>query len=220
VRDEGADEARRIEKARNIWCQTTALRGTLAEQYLRTRGIEVPDEALDVLGFHPRCPWGLSTVPALVAVVRDIFTGEEIGVHRTALSPEGDKLERPKMLGPVDGGAIKLSGASITGTKLIIGEGVETSMSAMMFVPQPWTVQATGDIWSVMDAGGISKFPVLPGIERLTILVDNDESGAGQRATAECKARWEAAGRIVETITPQTVGHDLNSAIDRRAGRC
>lgn len=199
-----ADDLRRIEQAIGIWCDVQPLRGTIAEKYLNSRCIEVPDEALDVLGFHTACPWDGSTVPALVALVRDIITGEATGIHRTALTPDGGKLGR-KVLGPKSGGAIKLSSESLITTELTIAEGIETALSAVMFGYRP--------TWSVVDAGGIKSFPVLPHIERLTIIVDNDESGAGQKATAECRARWEAAGRRVRTVMPPTVGHDLNDVL-------
>ena len=75
-----------------IWCDARPLRGTLAERYLRSRCIEVPTEALEVLRFHPRCPWGIGTRPAMVALVRDIITDEPIGIHRTALSADGSKI--------------------------------------------------------------------------------------------------------------------------------
>lgn len=213
VRDDAADDAdelRRIEQAMGIWCGVRPLRGSLAEKYLKSRSLEVPDEALDVLGCHHACPWERSTVPALVALVRDIITGEAVGVHRTALSADGRKLGR-MVLGPKAGGAIKLSGESLITTELTIAEGIETALSAMMYGLRP--------AWSVIDAGGIARFPVLPHIERLTIIVDNDASGTGQKATAECRARWEAAGLRVRTVMPPTVGHDLNDFLQAQGNQ-
>ena len=92
--DEAEDEAR-TEKALKIWSQSRPLRGTLAEYYLRSRGIEVPDEAREVLRFHAECPFDGSTVPALVALVRDIVTDEPIAIHRTALTSDGRKIAAP-----------------------------------------------------------------------------------------------------------------------------
>jgi putative DNA primase/helicase len=101
----------------------------LAEQYLRSRSIEVPDEACQALAFHPACPWdGLKNAPCLVALIRDIITSEPVGIHRTALTADGRKIGR-KALGPKSGGAIKLSPELIT--ELAIGEGIETTLSAM-----------------------------------------------------------------------------------------
>ena len=209
-RDDDKDELRRIEQALVIWSEVRPLRGTLAEKYLRSRCIEVPDEALDVLAFHPACPWESSKAPALVALIRDIITGEPVGIHRTALSADGSKIGR-KVLGPKGGGAIKLSGEQLITTELTIGEGIETTLSAMMLGYRP--------AWSVIDAGGVSKFPVLFRIERLTVIVDNDVSGAGQKAAAETRAAWEAAGLRVRTVMSSTPGEDLNDVLRSREGR-
>lgn len=204
------DDEKRIADAIAIRCETRPLRGTLAEGYLRSRGIEVPDEVLDVLRFHPRCPWQIGTRPAMLGLVCDILTDEPIGIHRTALTADGRKLDRPKLLGPTAGGAIKLCGEFVAG-ELAIGEGVETTLSAMLL--------GFGPAWSVLDAGGITQFPVLPEVEKLIIIVDNDVSGTGQKAAATCKARWLAAGRRVRTIMPSKAGEDLNNILRRREKR-
>ena len=130
-------------------------------------------EALEALRFHPACPWQGERRPALIALVRDVITDEPTGIHRTALTAAGAKLGR-KMLGLKADGAIKLAVAT---TELAIAEGVETALSA--------TILGFGPAWSMIDAGELGKFPVLPWIERLTIIVDNDIGGAGQRAAAQ-----------------------------------
>jgi putative DNA primase/helicase len=203
------DEEERITEALAIWCNARPLRGSLAEAYLRSRGIEMPAAALDeALRFHPHCPWGIGTRPALVGLIRDVLTDEPTAVLRIALTEEGRKIA-PKALGPKADGAIKLS-ADIT-TELVIGEGIESALSAMLL--------GYGPAWSVIDAGGIAKFPVLPEIERLIIAVDHDVSGTGQWAAAECKARWLAAGRRVRTVMSSKVGEDLNDVLQQRGRR-
>jgi putative DNA primase/helicase len=143
-----------------------------------------------------------------VALVCDAITDEPTGIHRTALSADGDKIGR-MALGLKADGAVKLSG-DIT-AELTIAEGIETTLSAMML--------GFGPAWSVIDAGGIAKFPVVPGIERLTTVVDHDVSGAGQNAAAECKARWRAAGRRVRTVMSSRPGEDLNDVLKRQGRR-
>jgi len=209
--DDDGDDEKRITHAFGFWCEAKLLRGTLAERYLRTRCIEVPDEALEVLRFHPRCPWGIGTRPAMVALVRDIITDEPTGIHRTALSADGSKIAR-KALGLKGGGAIKLSPLMGAGSELLIGEGIETTLSASM-------LGFGSPAWSVIDAGEMRRFPVLPGISRLTIAVDHDVKGAGQRAAAETRVRWEAAGLRVRTVMAPTPGHDLNDVLREREVR-
>jgi putative DNA primase/helicase len=206
VDDDGDDDDEtRIEKALAIWCEARPLRGTLAEQYLRSRCIEAPLEALEILRFHPRCPWGIGTRPAMVALIRDILTDEPIGIHRTALSADGSKVGR-KALGLKGGGAIKLSPLMDAGRELLIGEGIETTLSASM-------LGFGSPAWSVIDAGEMRRFPALPGILRLTIAVDHDVKGAGQKAAAETRARWEAAGLRVRTAMSSTPGEDFNDVL-------
>lgn len=205
------DDEKRIEQALTIWCETRPLRGTLAEKYLRSRCIEVPGEALEVLRFHPRCPWEIGTRPAMVALIRDIITDEPIGIHRTALSADGSKIA-PKVLGLKGGGAIKLSPLMGAGSELLIGEGIETTLSASI-------LGFGSPAWSVIDAGEMSRFPALPGISRLTIAVDHDVEGAGEKAAAETKARWEVAGLRVRTAMPSTPGEDFNDVLVALEGR-
>lgn len=206
----GHDDERRIRRALTIWCDGSPFLGSLAEIYLQSRFIEVPAEALDVLRYHPRCPFQVGTRPVLIGLVRDILTNEPLGIHRTALTTDGRKLDRPKLLGPTLGGAIKLYGEHVA-DELTIAEGIETALSAALL--------NFGPIWSVIDAGGITKFPVLPEIKRLTIIADHDVSGVGQKAAAECRARWQAAGRRVRTVMAAAPGHDLNDVLRERAGR-
>jgi len=56
------------------------------------------------------------------------------------------------------------------------------------------------------------SFPLLSGIEALNVIVDNDLSGAGERAAREVEARWLAAGREVNLLRSDAPG-DLNDAL-------
>ena len=210
VDDDGDDEKRMLD-ALAIWCDARPLTGTIAEKYLRSRCIEVPDAALEVLRFHPRCPWGIGTRPAMVALICDIITDEPTGIHRTALSADGFKVGR-RAFGLKGGGAIKLSPLTAAGGELLIGEGIETTLSASI-------LGFGSPAWSVIDAGEMGRFPALPWISRLTIAVDHDETRAGEKAAAQAKARWEAAGLRVRTAMPSTPGEDFNDVLKRRGRR-
>jgi hypothetical protein len=75
-------------------------------------------------------------------------------------------------LGPIGGGAIKLTPDEAVTTCLGIGEGVESALSLRNmpeFGPSP--------LWSLISAGGVESFPTLSGIESLWIAVDHDETG-------------------------------------------
>jgi hypothetical protein len=56
-------------------------------------------------------------------------------------------------------------------------------------------------VWAAGSAGAIRQFPVLTGIEALTIFAD--PGAAGTTAAEECARRWADAGREARVLTPQ-----------------
>jgi Toprim domain len=214
-RHAAAERQQRTNAARAIWREAQPFRGSPAEVYLAdTRGI---GEYLDTFGdlhhvfrFDPSCIFGDERRPCLIAAVRDIKTNAGVAIHRTALTADNppQRIER-KALGPIGGGAIKISPDHEVTHGLLIGEGIETVLSAskaFQFKPA----------WSLIDANNLAKFPVLSGVESVTIAVDNDS--AGQAATDECIRRQINGG--VEVIAAQTdsVG-DFNDLIRGEDGR-
>ena len=105
--------AERCNSARAVWRDSLNSRGTPVETYLRSRGLDLPDElAGAVLRFNPRAPWReqigvVVQVPAMIAALRDIHTDAIVAVHRTRLSDAGQKLGR-RMQGIAAGAAVKL----------------------------------------------------------------------------------------------------------------
>ena len=181
-------------------------KATLGETYLNDhRKLALDNElAGGVLRFHPRCPWRnentgkTDRVPALIAAFRSIDDGTITAIHRIALSGDGRKLGR-RMLGVVHRAAIMLDPI---GPELAIGEGVETCMAARQLGIRP--------TWALGSTGGISGFPILDGITRLTILGETDQASAD--ATEFCARRWRKAGRRVRIVTPE-IGSDLNDEL-------
>ena len=106
------------------------------------------------------------------------------------------------------GAAIKLWPDEEVAAGLVIGEGLETTLSAAARVEHRGTLLQPA--WAAVDAGNLAKFPVLAGIESLTILVDHDESGRGEAAARECARCWVAAGREAILLTPNELGTDFN----------
>ena len=195
--------------AMRLWRESVDPRGSLAERYLIGRRLELSDDlAGDVVRFHPRLAFRGEFSPAMVTLYRDIVTNEPRAVQRTFLDPEGNKLDR-WMLGPVKNAAIKIDADENVEYGLHIGEGFESCLAAktMGFTP----------VWSLGSSGAIRAFPVLPGIECLTIIVDNDPGGTGQAAALECSQRWTGAGREVFRVLPNEVGADLADIAKKRA---
>jgi hypothetical protein len=197
-----------------IWNSAVDAKGTLVETYLASRGLKLPDSVTsDVIRYHPALYYDRQTVPAMVALYRNIVTDLPCAIHRTFFSRDGTKLDR-KMLGPVLGCAIKLSAHEDVSLGLHIGEGIETGIAGMTLGFTP--------MWALGSAGAIASFPLLSGVECLTILTDNDKADVltgrtpGQTAAKECSKRWTEAGCEVHRIVPNNVGDDIADIVQRQ----
>jgi hypothetical protein len=190
--------------ASDIWRDSVDPRGTVVERYLLAeRGLSLPDElAGEVIRFNSALFFEGRRVPGMVALLRDVHTDEACGIMRTFFVEQGRKLMR-KALGRAGNAAVKLDADANVTEGLHICEGVETGVAAMIAGYRP--------IWALGSAGAIGKFPVLGGIEALTILTEQNDGGANARAVAEVSQRWHDADREVLTIE-MLIGNDLNDA--------
>ncbi len=147
---------------------------------------------------HPRrnAAGDLEHHPALLALLSDIRTGEPSGLINIYLLADGiDRLRDPKgktSWGRVGGGAVMLSPFDDVTMGLVTCEGVETGSSLLLSDLAP--------VWCCGGAGNLAAFPVLDGIEALTIAADADKPG--QKAAESAKARWRDAGREAVIIAP------------------
>jgi CHC2-type zinc finger protein len=117
--------------------------GTHAEAYLRARGLN-PQKRLTadlrfvaeldywIAGDRDARPERIATLPAMLGVIRNV-SGAMIGIHRTYLDPERPSKWTPpsgggakKFRGEAKGGLIRLG---VTGDKLAVGEGIETTLA-------------------------------------------------------------------------------------------
>ncbi len=197
-------------RAGELWRAAVPIAGTLAEVYLRSRGLDFSDPHGEVLRFHGRCPFGPGVVhPCMIGLFRKIVGNERVAVHRTALTSEGRKIDR-MTLGSIGGAAIKLTADEDVSYGLHIAEGIETALAAMTLHFKP--------AWALGSASGIHAFPMLAGIDGLTILVDHDQPDArgrqaGHEAARECGERWREAGREVLYVVPDVLGHDMADVV-------
>ena len=178
-----------------LWESSRALSGE-GLAYLQARACVIPPSDGD-LRWHPEVlhkPTG-HTGPALIALVTDAITNKPISVHRTWIRRDGTKPVKPaRMLAAghrAKGGVIRLWSDDAVTSGIAITEGIETAL-AVAHVHRP--------VWSCIDAGNVAAFPVLNGIEAITIFADADE--AGLRAAEQCAERWHAAGREVFICEP------------------
>jgi CHC2 zinc finger/Toprim domain len=209
---EAAEEARKAAEVEAIWSGKKDKNGNTVEEgsepiegtpgwaYMLARGIDlslVPDHG--GLRFHPQCKWGDGTAPCVVARFTDAVTNEPRGIWRRRT----DIKAKPMTLGRMAGCVIRLWADDLVEQGLVIGEGVETVLSAATQIVEQATVLAPA--WAACGTANLASFPVLPGVQVLTILADRDESGAGAAAAKACAERWAAAGREVTILTPRFV---------------
>jgi Toprim domain-containing protein len=213
VDEEQIDEERRLSRADAIWSETISIIRTPGETYLTQRGILLDDVPEDGgLRWHASCPWKDGVIPCIVSRFTDAVTGEPRGIHRRPTT--GDK---PMSLGPIAGCVIRLWPGEDVAEGLVIGEGVETTLAAATCIEHRGTLLRPA--WAAGSKGNLAKFPILAGIEMLTILVDHDESGGGQDAAAKCAQRWRDAGREVIRLMPGNIGFDFNDLV-KEQGQC
>ncbi len=195
-----ANRRRCVEQARKCWVEAGPIAGTLAERYLRARGITC--QLPRALRFHPNCWHGPSArkVPAMVAAVRN--SQKIIGVHRTYLAEPGVKAFGDKskmMLGPCGGSAVRLSGGR---GPLVVAEGIETALSLLSALPD-----TRPRVWAALSTSGMVNLALPSDPGELVIAPDGDTPGmkaAAQLADRACAAGWHV--RVMDC----PAGHDWN----------
>ncbi|GJE13385.1 DUF7146 domain-containing protein [Methylobacterium longum] len=200
-----AEDRIKTERADHIWQEAEPdPRGTLVTRYLEEhRRLDLPrDVCGHAVRFHPAGPWEGSRAPMMLCALRDIHTNEVVGLHRTCLDPATAAKVGRKMLGRAKNTAIKLTHDFEVAAGLHIAEGIESALAGMAIGFAP--------MWAMGSVGGIAAFPVLSGIECLTICAETGDASAA--AVERVGARWDEAGRELRVCRPR-YGSDLNDAI-------
>jgi phage/plasmid primase-like uncharacterized protein len=204
---ERQDAAHQLQRAEQAWQEASLTPAPPAIDYLARRGISLDDvPESGGLRWHPACPWELGTKACVMAHYTDTVTGEPRGIWRRPITGE-----KPKTLGPMGGCVIRLWPDDAVNEGLVIGEGIETTLAAATRIEHRGTLLRPA--WATGSAGNMATFPVLAGIEALTILVDHDASGTGQKAAEACAQRWRDAGREVIRLMPGDMGADFNNLV-------
>ncbi len=198
------------DSARRLVALSRPIAGTLAETYLRNRGITARLEVLPALRFHPACFYRAHDAapreawPALIAAVTDA-DGTIAGVHRTWLDRDGAgkaPITAPRRaLGHLLGNAVRFGGAFDV---LVAGEGIETMLSLRCVLPDMPMVAA-------LSANHLAALILPPPLRRLYIARDND--AAGRRAAMCLRDRARAAGIEARILWPVT--NDFNADLRR-----
>jgi putative DNA primase/helicase len=209
--DRGDDDADRTAAALAIWNASLPAEGTLAEIYLRSRGITLPVPRN--LRFHPSLKHKpTETVwPAMVALIAD-RNGVPMAIHRTYLARDVKakaEVEPNKMtLGPCKGAAVRL-GDIVLGKPLAIAEGIETALSVAQACQLP--------VWAALSAENLKTVQLPKEATMVTVCADNDANGTGQRAAQALADRLIGEGRRVRVATPENPDTDFNDELLKEA---
>ncbi|MBW7057376.1 toprim domain-containing protein [Paracoccus bogoriensis] len=198
-----AEAVKRAEQARRLWQEAQPIAGTVAEAYLRGRGITCPLPR--TLRFHPEA-WHGPTArrwPALVAAVQGAGLP---ALHRTYLRPDGSgkaDIEPAKaMLGATAGGAVRLADGP---SRLVVSEGIESGLSLLCGL-----LDGPATVWAALSTSGMRGLRLPPEPGRLTIAADGD--GPGREAAHALAERAHALGWRVGILDPGT-GSDWNTIL-------
>jgi hypothetical protein len=203
---------------RHSWQAGKPITGTPAERYLAARGLVFDDPQGLVLRFHhhltrrhPETDELQHGLQGMLALVRSIYTGEPCGLHIVFLDRHSTARLRDRK-GKVNRGqkadtAVMLSPFDAVTSGLAIAESVEDGIALYQSEVRP--------VWALCGVGLIRAFPVLRGIEVLTVGADADL--AGREGARVCRERWESPGREVLVIEPSSAG-DWAADAQRRIG--
>jgi putative DNA primase/helicase len=194
-------ERRKRERAAAIWQASVPVTPTaLVAPYFPARGVPLPPADGDWRWLPELRLFGFEG-PALVGRMSLATDYREArGLHITWLQNDGGTWRRAerRYLGPKRGCVIRLWPDEAVTYGLAIAEGIETALAL---------AHAYRPTWACMDAGNLAEFPVLVGIEALTIAADNDPAGIA--AAEACGQRWADAGREVHIATAAAAKQDL-----------
>ncbi|WP_175869561.1 DUF7146 domain-containing protein [Bartonella gabonensis] len=197
----------KAERAQKIWQQSQPIKDTLAETYLRMRGICY--DLFPYLRFHDNCPHPLGmTLPALVALVKGAGS---FAIHRTFLQANGCKTDQKPakaMLGSVMGGAVHLSQGNPK--HLVICEGIETGLSLLSGL-----LSEPVNLWASLSTSGMMRVNLPSTKGRLTIAMDGDD--AGRKAGFTLAKRAYSQGFEV-FIMQAPKGMDFNNVLLSQRG--
>jgi len=195
------------ESARRLFAMAQPLSGTIAEAYLRRRGITAL-RGLGALRFHPRCYYRpdhdapTETWPALIAAVTDL-AGTITGAHRTWLDPSAcDKapVDTPRRaIGHLLGNGVRFG---IVHDVMAAGEGIETMLSLRSALP-------TMPLVAALSANHLAALLFPATFRRLYVAQDRDPAGDAVTATLTERARAAGIEPIVLSPTLGDFNEDL-----------
>ncbi len=186
-----------------IWRGAQPAARTLAEAYLRLRGIDPPYPP--TLRFQRLSCGTMGALPCLVCAVQDM-AGAVTGIQRIWLAGDGrGKANVPqpkKSLGRVKAGAIRLGDLDGTGV-VTVCEGPEDGLSLLAMLG--------GAVWAAAGASFQPAMQFPPGVHSIIIGSDND--AAGRASARDAANAFAARGLTVRIIRPLDGFKDFNEEL-------
>jgi hypothetical protein len=205
-------------RAREIWNEALPITGTIAAIYLSIFYKQLPANLFQALRFHPRVwrRFDRQCRPALICALTDIHTNELKAIQRIYLKPDGsdrlrdadDNAKKPT-LGPSKGTVCRLTPDEDVTTGISLAEGVE---DGIFLLGEGWA-----PVWVTCGTTNLKSFPVLGGIEALTIWPDGDPPGL--EAADAVYETWHRAKREVVITELDARFKDLGGVARGRNGR-
>ena len=180
--------------ALRLWKASGPIAGTLAEDYLRARGLSPPFPR--ALRFNPATILGSGvdrrTMPAMIAAVENDLG--LVAVQRTFLDPNDvlrKPIPKPKVsLGLLGTAAIRLSPAT---DELGLAEGIEDARSATEWFGTP--------TWAL---GGVERLAFVAIPEKVRrVIVYGDRGRAAERSLEKAREHLTANGRELVNRLPE-----------------
>ena len=115
-----------------------------------------------------------------------------------------EKKDQRRTFGSPKGGAVRLAEPA-DGVPLLLGEGVETTLTA---------IEATGyPGWATLGTSGLVNVELPDAVQEVILLAENDESGANQKALDKvCPVLIERGIRVRIARPPEGV-NDFNDLV-------
>lgn len=193
--------------ARRLFHAGQPIKGTLAETYLRARGITYLDD-LPALRFHPRCYYRadenapVETWPAMLAAVTDL-DGTITGVHRTRLARDGSgkaPVATPRRaMGRLLGNGVRFG---LVQDVVAVGEGIETMLALRCVLPSLPMVAA-------LSASHLASLVLPTGLRQFYVAQDRDNAGTRAATTLIELAGLAGIERIALTPRANDFNDDL-----------
>jgi DNA primase len=202
------DRAVTFASARRLWNATHEIKGTIAERYLKARGINMARwlSALrfHINVFHHRDKKADYFFPALIACAE--IDRRFAGVHRTWLDPTTPDFKidfepRKAALGTRAGAAVSLT--PYQSSEVVLVEGIEDGLSLLQANPELTVWVALG---SNLQGVQLPDFVT-------TVIVGGDNDSPGRKAAYTAVREFRRQGRIVRTVFPAIGIKDFNEQL-------